>query len=198
MQFHPAILCNLKSAMTGLSCVELSAGNSYTCGVTAAHVAYCWGLNGDGALGVGTTTGPEICSSGDQCSASPVAVSGGLSITNINAATFHTCAITAAGKAYGWGENFAGQLGNRTTDPDAIPIPVSRGLTFSQLTTGIAHTCGVTSAHTAYGWGAGGRLGNGRHSHESQPSGLLGVQLLRSARQRVDEDSPIPVVVGGH
>src|SRR5262245_393449 len=166
----------------GLSFVELTAGNSYTCGLTSTHVAYCWGFNGQGQLGVGTTTCPEICVSGHQCSSSPAAVSGGLSFTTISAGTFHTCAITTAGKAYCWGDGLAGELGNGTTDPDSTPVAVSGGLTFSQVTTAVAHTCAVTPAGVAYCWGAGGRLGNGDTTSSAIPVRVAGNLTFVSVR----------------
>lgn len=155
----------------GLTFIELSAGNSYTCGVTTTHVAYCWGFNGQGQLGVGTTTGPEICGSGHQCSASPVAVSGGLSTATISAADYHTCAVTTVGKAYCWGDNEYGQLGNGTKDPSSTPDTVSGGLTFFVVATGFVHTCGVTTAGKAYCWGNNnsGRLGNHSTTNSTTP-----------------------------
>ena len=41
---------------------SVSAGLTHTCGVTTDSVAYCWGLNSSGQLGIGSTTnadGPE-------------------------------------------------------------------------------------------------------------------------------------------
>jgi alpha-tubulin suppressor-like RCC1 family protein len=40
----------------GLYFRQVSAGDDYTCGNTAAAVAYCWGRNDLGQLGDGTTT----------------------------------------------------------------------------------------------------------------------------------------------
>ena len=58
-----------------LSFIAVSAGNLHTCGVITAGVAYCWGNNGSGGLGDGTTT--------DRMS--PVGVLGGLSFVTVRA-----------------------------------------------------------------------------------------------------------------
>src|SRR5439155_1454380 len=58
--------------------IRLSAGFNHTCGVTTGGAAYCWGYNGSGQLGNGTTAS----------GLTPVAVSGGLSFATVTASSF--------------------------------------------------------------------------------------------------------------
>jgi len=160
----------------GLTFADISAAGAFTCGVTTTHVAYCWGFNGQGELGVGTRTGPEICGSGHACSSSPVPVSGGLSIATISASGLHACAVTTAGKAYCWGDNYFGELGNGTRDSSLTPVAVSGGYTFSTVSAGAGHTCGITVGGGAVCWGAngGGRLGSGDTVSTTRPVRVVG------------------------
>ncbi len=64
-------------AVMGLSGATLiSAGREQTCAVLSGGTADCWGDNGYGELGDGTSTGPQTCSGTSACSTTPVAVSG--------------------------------------------------------------------------------------------------------------------------
>ena len=101
----------------GLSFASVSQAvlNDYACGVETAGAAYCWGWNGNGQLGDGTTTQRLI----------PTLVSGGLSFASLSQGTFHVCALTPAGDAYCWGNNSSGQLGNDGATPQSMtPVPV--------------------------------------------------------------------------
>ncbi len=58
---------------------SVSSGEAHICGLTTSGVAYCWGDNRSGALGLATATGPQQCgATGDifkySCSAAPLVV----------------------------------------------------------------------------------------------------------------------------
>src|SRR5439155_189354 len=151
---------------------RVSAGRSHACGVTSAGAAYCWGGNGYGQLGNGTT---NVYGEG-----SPVLVLGGLSFATLSAGDVHTCGLTTGGAAYCWGDNSAGQLGTGTTMSSSSPVLVSGGLTFATVSTGNLHTCGVTSAgagRQAYCWGSNidGQLGDGTTTQRTSPVVVVGV-----------------------
>ena len=150
---------------------SISAGWGPTCALTAGGAAYCWGDNSYGQLGIGTGSGPENCRLG-PCSRTPVAVQGGPPFVLVSAGAFHVCALTAAGAAYCWGDNIAGELGTGSATGLVTcagnpciptPTPVAGGLTFTTLRVGFAHTCGRTTDGTWYCWGSNnyGQLGNG-------------------------------------
>jgi alpha-tubulin suppressor-like RCC1 family protein len=155
--------------------LQLSTGNDYTCGVTTEFKAYCWGSNFfathlAGQLGDGTMTRRLR----------PRAVLGGLEFREVSTGLAHTCGRTTTNRAYCWGGNSTGQLGNGTRgDPRLTPVPVAGSLRFRKISVGNVHSCGVTPDDQAYCWGdnSDGQVGIGVRS-----SGLL---------------SPTPVT-GGH
>jgi alpha-tubulin suppressor-like RCC1 family protein len=103
---------------------HVNAGGNHSCGVTMSGVGYCWGLNQDGQLGIGTNIGPETCF-GQSCSTRPVRVVGGLSLAQVNAGYQHTCGRTTYGKVWCWGDNTYGQLGDGTRTNRPAPVAVS-------------------------------------------------------------------------
>src|SRR3989442_1361450 len=130
------------------------AGGDHTCGLTAGGGVACWGKNDQGQLGRGGAPGtPSL----------PAPVATPLRFTALAAGAAHTCALTAAGAAYCWGGNIAGQLGTGTADSlEVTPQPVTGGLSFRVIAAGGAHTCGLTADSLAYCWGndSDGELGD--------------------------------------
>jgi alpha-tubulin suppressor-like RCC1 family protein len=87
-------------APRGTRFVEVSVGGTHTCAVTADGDGYCWGLGIDGRLGgaADARCGPF------ECSATPVRVELGERLTHIAAGGSSSCATTATGRAYCWGQ----------------------------------------------------------------------------------------------
>ena len=90
---------------------------------------------------------------------------------SIAAGNAHSCAIEN-GRAYCWGENDYGQLGDGRTADSSVPVAVdTRGVLAGQQITQISaggggglDTCALTSAGAAFCWGSNydGGLGAGR------------------------------------
>ena len=149
-----------------LTFIQITAGLTHTCAITAENKAYCWGENAAGSLGDGTT----------QTRYSPVPVAGTRRFTQIRAGDSHTCAITPAGKAFCWGNGGSGQLGNGIRGFSTTPVAVKGNLTFRRVIAGGLHTCGVTTADKAYCWGFGneGQLGQGTTDGSTRPVAVSG------------------------
>jgi alpha-tubulin suppressor-like RCC1 family protein len=158
---------------------QVSAGRLHTCGITPIQSTFCWGDNRGGQLGIGTTTGPEQCRFA-VCSTTPVQVAGGLQLRQVDAGTFHSCAVTTNNVAYCWGTNERGRLGNGTfNQPSLTPSRVRGGIRFRVVNAGAFSTCGITPDNVAYCWGYRGSLGDGTMTDRRTPVPVVGGLLFR-------------------
>lgn len=148
---------------------QLSAGANHTCAVTPDYRAYCWG---SGGIGDGTVE-----------SFTPVAVAGGHLFRQVEAGQYFTCGVTYPdNKAYCWGANRDGQLGDGTLTSRLRPVLVVGGYQFRQVSAGNYHTCGVTTTNRAFCWGLNhdGQLGDSSTAyHHTKPSRVAGARQFR-------------------
>jgi alpha-tubulin suppressor-like RCC1 family protein len=156
------------AGLTEKRITAISAGNLHSWGIADSR-AYCWGWNGRGQLGNGSVTDSSV----------PVAVAGltEKTVTAISAGYSHSCAV-ADGRAYCWGNNEVGQLGDNSNTNSPVPVAVA-GLTDKTVTAisaGGAHSCAVADGQ-AYCWGynGDGRLGNNSNTDSPVPVAVAGL-----------------------
>ena len=154
----------------------VAAGGEYSCAVLSTGKADCWGTNGAGQLGDGTTSS----------STSPVEVHGLTTATEVTAGGGHSCALLSNGHADCWGSNLSGQLGDGTSSgPETCTTGISRrreeekvpcsttpvevqGLAnASQVAAGGSFTCALLSTGHVDCWGYNedAQLGDGEASY---------------------------------
>ena len=116
----------------------------------------CWGANERGELGLGTSSGPQMCASSEPCSTTPVKVPGLSGVVAIAAGGYDTCALLSDGTVRCWGGNDDGQLGDGTTMDSSTPVAVSGLRGASAIAMGDASACALVSSGDVACWGDNG------------------------------------------
>jgi alpha-tubulin suppressor-like RCC1 family protein len=165
----PVPVVNPTGTPVGFAFTSVSLTAVTTCGIGNDSKAYCWGYNIEGAIGDGTMTNRTRPVPISNPAGAPV----GFNFTKIDPGFWHTCGIGNDGKAYCWGRNAFGQLGNNSFTRSLIPVPVSNptgapvGFVFTSVVASGEHTCGMGNDGKAYCWGGSGV--NGTASSSSVP-----------------------------
>ena len=166
---------------TGAGCIPLTGivqvvtGLTTTCALDEAGLAWCWGDNGKGQVGMGPTTDTfaklptKVCATGGgaSCTSPPAFVA-------LAAGSTHFCALTADGNVYCWGDNEFSQIGDGQAgfSGDARVYATracasGSGATCTPLTNvasvaaGDGMTCALLLDGTVKCWGYQGYLGDG-------------------------------------
>jgi alpha-tubulin suppressor-like RCC1 family protein len=163
---------------SGVKFTAISAGYDweagFTCAISTEGQAYCWGGNSVNQLGIGT-------SGGSRYLPEKVHQPAGVKFTEITTNAFHTCALSDAGRAYCWGENGSGELGDGTKclshplgcSSTLVPVEVRAppDVRFSALSRGGARCALVAPRGEAACWGPGmqGQVGDGSQSDRLRP-----------------------------
>lgn len=153
---------------------SIASGWKHSCGLTPAGEALCWGQNGDGQLGTGTANTDD--------SPRPVRVAGGHVFSQIVAGGEFSCARTAAGMAYCWGDSYSNALGDGARQDRAEPTAVSGGHVFTTMTAGRYHACGLIAGGAALCWGSNGygEIGDGTNTQRAVPTAVVGGLSFRT------------------
>jgi alpha-tubulin suppressor-like RCC1 family protein len=157
----PLAVTSMNSDVTAVA-----AGYEHTCAIKSGAL-YCWGYNGYGQLGNGTTTGSNT----------PVAVTNmGSGAAAVAAGWYHTCALKG-GQVYCWGLNGNGQLGNGTNANSTTPVAVTNmGSGAAAVAAGWYHTLGLKDTTCLFAWGRNdyGQLGDGGTTNRTTPVQVSG------------------------
>lgn len=139
----------------------LTAGARFTCGLTAAGEALCWGSYNRYDW---MSTPPGGL---------PVAVDGSLRFESIDAGVAHVCGLTADGALYCWGDSaWTGALGEPRLDLDELvlePRRVAAGETFTGVAAGYSATCAITEHRGTLCFGLGSGTGQGMRLDTTTP-----------------------------
>lgn len=151
--------------MTNVSAI--SGASAHVCALTGAGRVKCWGYNGSGGLGDGSTTDRLL----------PAEV-GGLTgaVAQVSAAG-HSCALTTDGELQCWGDNYYGQIGDGTTITRLGPVRViESGVASISVGTG-ANACVRIEAGGVKCWGHNdyGAVGDGTTVQRLTPVDIAGL-----------------------
>jgi alpha-tubulin suppressor-like RCC1 family protein/uncharacterized protein YjdB len=165
---EPAQVSGLTSGV-----VSISGGYEHTCAVLTNGEAKCWGRNGYGELGDGTTTNKSVPTS-VKVDGQPIS-----GIASISGGLRHTCAITTGGAAKCWGYNALASLGNGTVIDSLTPVNVvglGSGVLSIDAGKGFA-TCATVTGSSVMCWGHSwaGNVGDGFTTDRSSPVNVVGL-----------------------
>jgi alpha-tubulin suppressor-like RCC1 family protein len=148
------------------SCVAatLAAGSHFACALVTGGAVVCWGENNHGQLGDGSFDHGKNCESPPRdCSTVPVGVLLPGPATMVTAGDSFACALVAQ-RAYCWGDDDYGQLGDGNAGSDrATPAPVTGLGDVASIAAAHNHTCAIDTAGAVWCWGDNqyGQLGYG-------------------------------------
>lgn len=120
--------------LTGI--VELAGGYGHVCGRDEAGEVWCWGRNGNGQLGNGTTTPAN-----QNFATRVLNAMGGTPFTgaqSLFAGGDFTCVLKATDQLWCWGADYDGQLGDNLTANRLVPFMAARTTSASA---GLFHLC---------------------------------------------------------
>lgn len=181
------VAVDMSGALAGKTVTSVTAGDYHTVVGTGDGRVYAWGYNSVGQLGDGTTI--------TRKAPVEVAMTGALfgkTITSVTAGKEYTVAVTSDGRAYAWGYNDRGQLGDGTATSRTTPVAVTTsgalsGKTVTRVAAGQKHTVAVTDDGHVYAWGYNvhGQLGDGTTASRRTPvavdtSGVLAGKAVTS------------------
>jgi alpha-tubulin suppressor-like RCC1 family protein len=149
---------------------KVSGGARHSLALTQNGRAWAWGSNLSGGLGNNTLL----------AALTPVSVCGDVqTFCHIVASQDNSYAINEDGRAFSWGSNSFGALGDNTTTNRCTPVRVGGAVkTFCQIASGFLFVGAIDKYGQVWTWGtaASGVLGNNSNVSRSTPVSICGAK----------------------
>jgi alpha-tubulin suppressor-like RCC1 family protein len=134
--------------------IGVDTGNGHGVGSCAIHrlgTLHCWGLGGNGQLGVGDSEGRDV----------PTEVPEPGPWTTVTCGGYAMCGLVRGGAIYCWGGNGSNSIGFESPDPTR-PQPFPTARRFHSISMHDRHTCAISIEDELYCWGenSSGQLGH--------------------------------------
>jgi alpha-tubulin suppressor-like RCC1 family protein len=144
---------------------SISAGVYHTCAIRANDSrVLCWGFNGDGQTGDGTTGSSNV----------PTLISDASAYASISAGDFHSCGIRASdSRVLCWGDNSFGELGDGTINNHLNPTLTADSSEYLSISLGEYSSCAIrTNDSRVLCWGDNGymQIGDGTIDEKHEPT----------------------------
>lgn len=184
---------------------EISAGGAHSCALLNDGTVKCWGNNGNGQLGDGTTGNRSIaddvsgitdavqisagdydtcvvlsskkvnCWGGVAKSSTPVEIASIANAAQVSVGSYFNC-VLSDGKVSCWGSNSFG-LGDGSTTSSSTPVNVSGITNALAVSVGNTHACALLSGGSVTCWGENGtgQLGDGTLTNKPTPVPVQGI-----------------------
>ena len=142
----------------GSPVADVQVGPASACALTTAGAVWCWGTNDDGEVGIGYRTAKVVLPA-------KVSLPPGTVASAVTVGLDRACALSDGGRAWCWGDNYEGALGDGTyTDsPSPVAVVTPSNERLASIDTAWYHTCAISVSGTTWCWGRGGfgELGSG-------------------------------------
>jgi alpha-tubulin suppressor-like RCC1 family protein/sugar lactone lactonase YvrE len=164
---HTITAVNISGVLSGKTVTAITAGSS-SCAI-ADELPYCWGYDSYGELGAGGPGTTDV----------PIAVDAsgvlnGKTVTSLPDSDNDGDCVLAAGKAFCWGANYNGQLGDGTLTDRNVPTAVDdTGALSGKVVTAVSNSqmmgCAIAN-RIAYCWANDAYIGDGVTTHSLTPA----------------------------
>ena len=173
------------SGLEGRNVLELTGSSTTVCALTDDFSVWCWGNNGSGQVGNGTTAHQ------------PVAYRVALEekVTSVGTGATHTVAVTNgafmsrpipavtdapvdAYPVFSWGSGNSGKLGNGSKMSAPVPQPAdwTPPSPVSRVAAGTEHSCAIAGSEVwCWGENSYGKLGDGTRTDRLSPEKVKGL-----------------------